>query len=240
MASSNQVFDYVIVGAGSAGCVLANRLTEDRSVSVLLLEAGPVDSNDAIRVPALFSALFGTDVDWAYEIEQQPHFHGSTFYPRGRTLGGSSSINLMVYIRGARSDFDGWSARGCAGWDYDSVLPYFVKAEHNSRLTGPLHGTDGPLYVEDRLFTHELGLAWIESAADWGLPHNDDFNGVSQIGSGAMARVSAFRKRLQFMCWEMLCRCRAPPGTWTRADACLRPLKHRWCTPGPLIRATGA
>jgi choline dehydrogenase-like flavoprotein len=93
MTSSNQVFDYVIVGAGSAGCVLANRLTEDRSVSVLLLEAGPVDSNDAIRVPALFSTLFGTDVDWAYEIERQSHFHGSTFYPRGRTLGGSSSIN---------------------------------------------------------------------------------------------------------------------------------------------------
>ena len=209
MKSSGQTFDYVIVGAGSAGCVLASRLTEDLSVSVLLLEAGPADSNDAIRVPALFSTLFGTDVDWAYEIEQQPHFHGSTFYPRGRTLGGSSSINLMVYIRGARSDFDGWSARGCIGWDYDSVLPYFVKAEHNSRLTGPLHGTDGPLYVEDRLFTHELGRAWIDSAADWGLPPNDDFNGVSQLGSGAY----------QVTCHNGV--------RWSTADAYLRPALDR-------------
>jgi len=207
--SSNQVFDYVIVGAGSAGCVLANRLTEDRSVSVLLLESGPADSNEAIRVPALFSTLFGTDVDWAYEIEQQSHFRGSTFYPRGRTLGGSSSINLMVYIRGARSDFDGWSARGCTGWDYDSVLSYFVKAEHNSRLTGPLHGTGGPLYVEDRLFTHELSHAWIDSAADWGLPHNDDFNGVSQLGSGAY----------QVTCHNGV--------RWSTADAYLRPALDR-------------
>jgi choline dehydrogenase-like flavoprotein len=137
---SAETFDFVIVGAGSAGCVLANRLTEDPSIRVLVLEAGPKDTLDPIPVPALFSALFGSEVDWNYQIENQTHYHGSTTYPRGRTLGGSSSINLMVYIRGQRADFDGWDECGNAGWDYDSVLPYFVKAEHNSRLGAPFHG----------------------------------------------------------------------------------------------------
>jgi choline dehydrogenase len=150
---SAETFDFVIVGAGSAGCVLANRLTEDPSVRVLLLEAGPHDTLATIQVPALFSALFGTDVDWNYQIEAQAQYHGSTTFPRGKTLGGSSSINLMVYIRGHRGDFDGWSERGNVGWDYHSVLPYFVKAEHNSRLGAPFHGTEGRLHVEDRLFT---------------------------------------------------------------------------------------
>jgi choline dehydrogenase len=130
--SPHNSFDYVIVGAGSAGCVLANRLSEDPSVQVLLLEAGPEDTLDAIRVPAIFSSLFGSEVDWNYQLEQQTHYQGSTLYPRGKTLGGSSAINLMVYICGDRADFDGWSERGCSGWDYDSVLPYFIKAENNS------------------------------------------------------------------------------------------------------------
>lgn len=183
--SSHNSFDYVIVGAGSAGCVLANRLSEDPSVQVLLLEAGPEDTLDAIRVPAIFSTLFGSEVDWDYRLEQQTHYHGSMIYPRGKTLGGSSSINLMVYIRGNRADFDGWSERGCAGWDYDSVLPYFIKAENNSRLGEPLHGQSGPLHVEDRLFTHELSHNWLSAAGEWGLAPTDDFNCASQIGAGA-------------------------------------------------------
>jgi choline dehydrogenase len=183
--SPHNSFDYVVVGAGSAGCVLANRLSEDPSVQVLLLEAGPEDTPDAIRVPAIFSSLFGSEVDWAYRLEQQTHYQGSTIYPRGKTLGGSSSINLMVYIRGHRADFDGWSERGCAGWDYDSVLPYFIKAENNSRLGEPLHGQHGPLYVEDRMFTHELSRNWIDAASEWGLASTEDFNCGSQIGSGA-------------------------------------------------------
>src|SRR6201991_65231 len=182
---SAETFDFVIVGAGSAGCVLANRLTEDRSVRVLLLEAGPDDTLETIQVPALFSALFGTEVDWDYQLEDQANYHGSTTFPRGKTLGGSSSINLMVYIRGHRADFDGWSGRGNVGWDYESVLPYFVKAERNSRLGAPFHGIDGPLHVEDRLFTHELSQAWVDAATEWGLPRNDDFNGARQIGAGA-------------------------------------------------------
>src|SRR6478736_6787731 len=113
LISSAETFDFVIVGAGSAGCVLASRLTEDPSVRVLLLEAGPHDTFlDAIQIPALFSALFGSEVDWNYQIEQQANYQGSTTFPRGKTLGGSSSINLMVYIRGHRADFDGWRERG--------------------------------------------------------------------------------------------------------------------------------
>src|ERR1700733_2017585 len=133
-------FDYIIVGAGSAGCVLANRLTDNPSIRVLLLEAGRTDDLDAIRVPAAFGTLFKSEVDWNYEIEPQKHIAGSTFWPRGKTLGGSSSINLMLYARGNPADYDGWSTLGCRGWDYASVLPYFVKAEHNSRLGGPFHG----------------------------------------------------------------------------------------------------
>jgi choline dehydrogenase len=213
--TSQESFDFVIVGAGSAGSVLANRLTVDPSVRVLLLEAGPADTLEAIRVPAIFSSLFGSEVDWNYQLEQQTHYHGSATYPRGKTLGGSSSINLMVYIRGHRTDFDGWSERGCVGWDYDSVLPYFVRAEHNSRLGGPLHGTEGPQYVEDRLFTHELSHAWIEAATEWGLPRSNDFNGSSQIGAGA---------------YQVTCH---NGQRWSTADAYLRPVMDR---PNLLVR----
>lgn len=182
-------FDYVVVGAGSAGCVVASRLTEDPSVRVLLLEAGPEDSVDAIRVPALFSTLFGTGVDWGYRIEPQAHYGGSELYPRGKTLGGSSAINLMVYIRGDRADFDGWSQQGCAGWDYDSVLPYFMKSETNSRHKAPLHGTDGPLHVEDRMFTHELSQRWIDTAVEWGLPRTDDRPNLTVAVNSQASRI---------------------------------------------------
>jgi choline dehydrogenase len=207
--SSRESFDYVIIGAGSAGCVLAHRLSEDPSVRVLLIEAGPEDTMDAIRVPAIFSSLFGSEVDWDYQIEQQTHYRGSTTYPRGKTLGGSSSINLMVYIRGHRTDFDSWSDAGCAGWDYKNVLPYFTKAESNSRFTQPLHSTTGPLHVEDRLFTHELSRHWIGAATSWGLPRTDDFNGSSQIGAGS---------------YQVTCH-----NGWrcSTADAYLRPAIHR-------------
>ncbi|MEV5837805.1 GMC family oxidoreductase N-terminal domain-containing protein [Nocardia sp. NPDC052112] len=202
-------FDFVIVGAGSAGCVLANRLTEDPSTRVLLLEAGPHDTLEAIQVPALFSALFGSEVDWNYQLEEQAHYHGSTTFPRGKAIGGSSSINLMIYIRGHRADFDGWAERGDVGWDYDSVLPYFIKAEQNSRLGAPFHGADGPVHVEDRLFTHELSHAWVDAADEWGLTRNDDFNGLSQLGAGAY-QVNCHNGR-----------------RWSCADAYLRPAMQR-------------
>ncbi|MCX4564456.1 GMC family oxidoreductase N-terminal domain-containing protein [Streptomyces phaeochromogenes] len=207
--SSITSHDYVVVGAGSAGAVLAARLSEDPSVRVLLLEAGPADTSAAIRVPLMFGQLFGSDVDWAYEMNRPAGYKGSTFFPRGKTLGGSSSTNLMVYIRGDRSDFDGWAKDGCVGWDYDSVLPYFVKAEHNSRLSDTFHGTSGPMHVEDRVFTHELSQTWIEAAADWGMQRTEDFNGASQLGTGSY----------QVTCHNGL--------RWSTADAYLRPAMDR-------------
>jgi choline dehydrogenase len=207
--STTEAFDYVIVGAGSAGCVLANRLSADPTVRVLLLEAGPQDGAEAIRIPVLAPTLWGSEVDWDYQLDTQEHYYGSTQYPRGKTLGGSSSINIMVYIRGHRSDFDGWAQRGCAGWDYDSVLPYFMKAECNSRLSAPLHGTDGPQHVEDRLFTHEMSNAWIDAADAWGLKRTDDFNGDTQLGAGS---------------YQVTCH---KGWRWSAADAYLRPALGR-------------
>src|SRR5699024_4534517 len=123
--------------------------------------------------------------DWNYQTVQQKHTGVSHYWPRGRMLGGSSSMNAMIYIRGNRLDYDNWRDRhGAAGWGYADVLPYFKRAEGNTSLGEPLHGTDGPLRVEDRVFTHELSHAWVESAVDWGLKPNDDFNGESQYGAG--------------------------------------------------------
>ena len=122
-STEHETADYVVVGGGSAGCVLAARLTEDPDVRVLLLEAGPPDREPMIKVPAAFAGLFRTALDWNYEIEPQEHVGGSTYWPRGRTLGGSSSINLMIYARGVAADYDGWAVAGCTGWDFAGVLP---------------------------------------------------------------------------------------------------------------------
>jgi choline dehydrogenase len=173
------IYDYVIVGAGSAGCVLANRLTEDPSKKVLLLEAGPRDTNRWIHVPLGYGKLFArTDVNWAYESEPEPALNGRRiFTPRGKVLGGSSSINGLVYIRGQPEDFDGWRV---PGWDFGSLLPYFEKAERQ-------------LKVSD-LERHELCDAFIASAAALGIPRNDDFNGATQEGTGYY-RATAYRGR---------------------------------------------
>jgi choline dehydrogenase len=172
-------YDYIIVGAGSAGCVLANRLSEDSSKKVLLLEAGPRDTDFWIHVPLGYGKLFArTDVNWAYESEPEPNLGGRRiFTPRGKVLGGSSSINGLVYIRGQREDFDGWRI---PGWDFDALLPYFEKAEN-------------ALKVSD-LERHELCDAFIESAAALGIPRNDDFNGPTQEGTGYY-RATAYRGR---------------------------------------------
>jgi choline dehydrogenase len=178
-------FDYVVVGAGSAGCVLANRLSENPSTSVLLLEAGGEDDADEIRIPAAFPALFKTKWDWNYEtVEQKQLGDRTTYWPRMRALGGCSSMNAMIYIRGNRADYDGWRELGATGWGYDDVLPYFIKAERNSRLGAPFHGTDGPLHVEDRRYTHPLSQAWVDAAVSYGLKPTDDFNGAEQEGVG--------------------------------------------------------
>jgi len=176
-------WDYVVVGAGTAGCVLASRLTEDGRHRVLLLEAGPRDTNLWIHVPLGYGKLFSrTDVNWAYESEPEPFLNGRrVFTPRGKVLGGSSSINGLVYIRGQREDYDGW---GIPGWGYDDLLPYFRKSEDQGRGADAYHGVGGPIGVNDLPQGHELCDAFIAAAEGVGVPRNPDFNGARQEGAG--------------------------------------------------------
>ena len=187
-------WDYIIVGAGSAGCVLANRLTEDPAVKVLLLEAGPRDTDRWIHVPLGYGKLFArTDINWAYQSEPEPALNGRrVFTPRGKVLGGSSSINGLVYIRGQPEDFDGW---GMPGWRFGDLLPYFKKAENQSRGADAWHGVGGPLEVGDLPDRHALCDAFIESAAALGVPRNDDFNGARQEGAGYYQATSCKGRR---------------------------------------------
>jgi choline dehydrogenase len=178
-------FDYVIVGAGSAGCVLAARLTEDPDVRVCLLEAGPPDTADEIHIPPGQLALSLSKYDWGFVSDPEPGLgYRSRVLPRGRTLGGSSSINSMIYIRGNPADYDGWAAMGCDGWGWNDVLPYFLKAEDNERGATELHGASGPLRVSEGRARHRTCEAFIDAAVQAGLPRNDDFNGAGQDGVG--------------------------------------------------------
>jgi choline dehydrogenase len=200
------VFDFIVVGAGSAGCVLANRLSADGSARVLLLEAGGDDSAPEVHIPALFGMLFGTEMDWAYRSVWQDGTGSRVAVPRGRMLGGCSSLNAMVYNRGNPVDYDGWlTEHGATGWSFDEVLPYFVRSERNARLGAPLHGVDGPMHVQDPVYVHSLNELWVASAAAWGLPANDDFNGSRQIGADRFQFTQQHGRR------------------WSAADAYLRP-----------------
>jgi choline dehydrogenase len=178
-------YDYVIVGAGSAGCVLAGRLSEDAGVSVALLEAGDEDSQAEVHIPAAFPALFKSSVDWDLLGEPEPGLGNRRLYlPRGRMLGGCSSINAMIYVRGNRADYDGWAAAGHAGWSFDEVLPYFRRGEDNERGEDAYHGTGGPLSVSDSRSMHPLIETMLEAARQAGHEHNPDFNGARQEGVG--------------------------------------------------------
>jgi choline dehydrogenase len=178
-------FDYVIVGAGSAGCVLAARLSEDPDVRVCVLEAGPPDAADEVHLPVGCLALAQTKYDWGFITDSEPGLGGrQRVLPRGRTLGGSSSINAMVYIRGNRADYDGWAAMGFDGWGWDDVLPYFMRAEDNERGGNELHGTGGPLAVSDNRSRYRTCEAFVEAGVEAGLPRNEDFNGPDQDGVG--------------------------------------------------------
>jgi choline dehydrogenase len=205
------VYDYVIVGAGSAGCVLAARLSENPATRVLLLEAGPPDTAEEIHIPAVQSLLFQSAYDWNYQTVPQERVAGrSIYWPRGKTLGGSSSINAMIYIRGSRYDYNTWRDEyGCEGWGYTDLLPYFLRAEANSRGASAYHGADGPLSVTDPRYKSPLATAFVDAARQSGQAANDDFNGPRQDGVG-FYQVTQRRGR-----------------RWSAADAYLHPAAGR-------------
>lgn len=180
------MFDYLVIGGGSAGCVLAARLSEDPSVSVCLIEAGPADKSVLIHCPAGLALLAQTgQANWAFETVPQAGLNGRRGYqPRGKVLGGSSSVNAMIYVRGPREDYDGWAAEGNAGWGFDDLLPYFRRAEHNERGADALHGTGGPLNVMDLRSPNRFGPVFVDAAVQAGYPTNRDFNGPVQEGVG--------------------------------------------------------
>lgn len=180
------MFDYIIIGGGSAGCVLAARLTENPAIQVALLEAGPVDKSVFIHCPAGLAVMAKTGMaGWGFNTVAQPGLNGRTGYqPRGKVLGGSSSINAMIYTRGHRDDYDHWAAEGNPGWAFDDVLPYFKKAEHNERGADALHGGSGPLNVMDLRSPNRFGPVFVQAGQQAGFKHNPDFNGESQEGVG--------------------------------------------------------
>ena len=186
-------YDYVIVGAGSAGCVLANRLSEDPDTRVLLLEAGPAQHNWRIEMPAAMArAIRGTRYNWQYDSEPEPHLDQRVVkHPRGRVLGGSSSINGMMYIRGHARDYDRWAQSGCTGWSYADVLPYFKRAEHHESGGDTYHGGSGPLAVTIGQMTNPLCQAFVEAGAQAGYPRTPDVNGYQQEGFGRNDRTTS-------------------------------------------------
>jgi choline dehydrogenase len=202
--------DYVVVGAGSAGCVLANRLTEDPDVRVLLVEAGGKDRHPNIKIPAGFAKQFHTKLDWDYTTEPEPHCDGrSLFIPRGKALGGSSSMNAMLYVRGRALDYDLWEREGAAGWGWEDVRPYFLKAENNERGASEHHAVGGPLNVMDERSPRRLTRRFLEAAERVGIPRIADYNGPEQDGV-AMFQVTQSHGR-----------------RFSSADAFLRPVLER-------------
>jgi choline dehydrogenase-like flavoprotein len=205
-----QSYDYIIVGAGSAGCVLANRLSADPSVRVLLLEAGGKDRSPNIKIPAAFSKQFHTKLDWDFATEPEPHVDGRSLYvPRGKGLGGSSSMNAMLYVRGRPLDYDAWEAQGAPGWGYRDVLPYFIKSEDNARGPSEWHGVGGPLRVSEQRSPRPLDRRLIAASEAAGIPYTRDYNGPEQDGV-SMFQVTQWRGQ-----------------RFSSADAYLRPVSKR-------------
>jgi choline dehydrogenase len=212
------MYDYIIVGAGSAGCVLANRLSEDPSVKVLLLEAGGADARREIQIPAAFSKLFKGPCDWAFYTEPEAQLGNRNLYwPRGKVLGGSSSLNAMIYIRGQRQDYDRWRDLGNPGWGYSDVLPYFKKSEDQERGASEYHGAGGPLHVSNLRSPNPLSEAFVEAAVQSGFKRNPDFNGSSQEGFG-LYQVTQWQGRRHSAAAAFLHPIRRRPNLTIRTD----------------------
>ncbi len=220
MGNDIDTYDFIVTGAGSAGCVVAARLSESGRYRVLLLEAGPPDRNPWIHIPLGYAKTYvDPRVNWKFETAPQPQLGNRRLYlPRGKTLGGSSSINGMVYIRGSHGDYDEWRQRGCEGWDWDSVLPYFRKAENQTRGADEFHGVGGPLNVSDQPARFELAEAVLAACEQAGIPRNPDFNGTKQEGCGYYQTTTSNKRR------------------WSAARAYLHPARQR----ANLVIQTGA
>jgi len=211
ITSDADTYDFIVTGAGSAGCAVAARLSESGRYRVLLLEAGVKDRNLWIHIPLGYAKNFTNPaINWMFDSEPEKELNNRIMYqPRGKVLGGTSSINGMVYMRGNHADYDDWRQRGCTGWDWDSVLPYFKKAEDQARGPSELHGVGGPLRVSDQPQRWELGDALLEAAIQAGIPRNDDFNGAKQEGAGFYQTTTSNARR------------------WSTAVAYLKPARGR-------------
>ncbi len=211
MANDADTYDFIVTGAGSAGCVLAARLSESGRYRVLLLEAGGKDSSPWIHIPMGYAKTFvDPKVNWMFESEPEKELNGRTMYqPRGKVLGGTSSINGMIYMRGTSADYDQWRQMGNEGWGYDDVLPYFRKAEDNERGANEFHGTGGPLRVSNQPYKWEIAEALIEACKQAGIPYNEDFNGATQEGCGYYQTTTKDKRR------------------WSTAAAYLKPARKR-------------
>ncbi len=197
MATEADTYDFIVTGAGSSGCVLAARLTESGRYRVLLLEAGGEDRSFWIHVPIGYAKTFvDPRVNWMFESEPEEQLNNRTMYqPRGKVLGGTSSINGMIYMRGTAADYDQWRQMGNEGWDYASVLPYFRKAEDNERGASEFHGTGGPLRVSNQPYKWEIAEALVEACKQAGIPYNEDFNGATQEGCGYYQTTTKDKRR---------------------------------------------